>query len=62
MDLENGVDTCVLEWLSKDIFVELHHTKPLIKTIKSEEDESTTMEVQLKDGIPESETSVIGVS
>jgi uncharacterized circularly permuted ATP-grasp superfamily protein len=64
--LENGVDARVHEWLQKDIFVELYHTRPIIKENKLE-DESVEQKVQFKqdvDGgdVPECETNVIGVS
>jgi hypothetical protein len=62
MDLENGVDTQVLDWLSKDLFVELHHTRPVIKPVKQEDEETIVMEVSLQNGVPASETTVIGVS
>jgi hypothetical protein len=61
--LENGVDTRVHEWLKQDVFVELYHTRPVIKEVK-QEDDTVEHKVQFKqdEEVPECETNCIGVS
>lgn len=46
VDLEQGPTVELRDWLLNDLFVELHHSKPLIKE-KKQDDESVTQEVVL---------------
>ena len=49
-------------WLMKDLFVELYHSKPVLRE-KTAEDGTIQQEVVIaSDGLPKTEESLIGVS
>lgn len=62
LTLPNGVDTRTHEWLMGDLFLELYHTRPQIRETKQEEGDTVKNEAIIIDGIPQSETSLLGVS
>jgi hypothetical protein len=67
LSLENGVDTQVHEWLKKDIFVELYHTRPVIKEVRPNPEDETEVAQKVQfnpdnSELPLCETNCIGVS
>jgi len=44
VELAEGPTVALRDWLMNDLFVELHHSRPVIKE-KKNEDETTCMEV-----------------
>lgn len=60
VDRQNGIDCQLHDWLKRDIFVNLHHRRPLLKETKNE-DETILKEAILVDGVPKCENTCIGV-
>jgi len=45
--MPEGPTVAFRDWLMSDLFMELHHSKPVIKDRKNEDDGTVTTEVEL---------------